>query len=48
MEQFLGKMYNFENFPQSENLSKIGGKSETEEKMHHGLRGMDDPAYCEE
>ena len=29
MEKFFGKRYNFENFPQSLKISKIGGKSET-------------------
>ena len=31
-------------YTESENLLKIGGKSETR-GMHHGLRGMDAPGY---
>src|SRR6218665_2505875 len=32
---------------ESEKFSKIGGKSETGRKMHHGLRGMDAPGRSE-
>jgi len=28
-------------------FSKIGGKSETEGEMHHGLRGMDAPVWMD-
>jgi len=46
IEKFFGNRSNFENFPESENFSKIGGNLK-EGGMHHGLRGMDAPA-CRE
>ena len=38
IEKNFGKRYIYENFPQSENFSKIGGNLKQRE-MHHGLRG---------
>jgi len=39
--KFFGKRSNWGNFLQSQTFfSEIGGKSETEGKMHHCLRGM--------
>ena len=46
--EIFGKRSNFENFPQSENFLKTGGKSETEGNCIMALRGWGDGHLCKQ